>query len=304
MTDETRQKVIKAAQELGYRVNFLARGLQTSSSGLVGIVASHMDTPYRSAQVRVAAREILTNGYTPILVTPEGGEDLAGLMDRLLNYSVSGMMITSGTPSESIIEECARLNVPVVLINRGGNLDRADRVLINVQAAGVLAFEMLCTGGADRFAVLQPRDRTYSVLGRAQAFAARCQAAGAQVDIIETDGQSYEFGLTAADHFVQNRQANAVFCTTDLLALGFLDGLRLRHGINVPDDVQVLGFDDIPQAEWLSYELSTIHQSTEQAAVDAVELILQRIADPSLPFETRPIVVRPVHRSTTRAEPS
>ncbi len=74
MSDETRQKVIDAARELGYRVNFLARSLQTSSSGLVGIVASRLDTPYRASQVRAAARELLANGYTPpILVTLEGG---------------------------------------------------------------------------------------------------------------------------------------------------------------------------------------------------------------------------------------
>ena len=97
-------------------------------------------------------------------------------------------------------------------------------------------------------------------------------------------------------------RADSVFCTTDLLALGFLDGLRLRHGISVPGDVQVLGFDDIPQAAWLSNNLSTIRQSSEAAAVDAVNLILKRIADPTRAHETLNIRICPVHRATTRDE--
>ncbi|WP_421700896.1 LacI family DNA-binding transcriptional regulator [Aliiroseovarius sp.] len=302
MSDETRQKVIDAARELGYRVNFLARSLQTSSSGLVGIVASRLDTPYRASQVRAAARELLANGYTPILVTLEGGEDQTGLVERLLNYSVSGMMITSGTPPSAIIEECAQLNVPVVLINRDANMRGADGVLIDIAASGQMAFDMLREGGGTRFAVLEPRDRTYSVLGRAQAFSDACMAAGVSVDAIPTDSQDYESGLAAADLFVKNSGADSVFCTTDLLALGFLDGLRLAHGVRVPDDVQVVGFDDIPQAGWKSYQLSTIRQCYEAAAVDAVELILKRISDPARPHEILEIGISPRHRATTRKQ--
>lgn len=304
MSDETRQKVIDAARQLGYRVNFLARSLQTSSSGLVGIVASGLDTPYRAAQVRAAAGELLANGFTPILVTTEGGEDQAGLVERLLNYSVSGMMITSGTPSSSIIEECAQLNVPVVLINRDASLDGADRVLIDIDAAGRMAFDMLRERGGQSFAVLQPRDRTFSVLGRAQAFSDNCRTAGHTVDVIEVEDQSYEAGLEAAEAYMATSKADAVFCTTDLLALGFLDGVRVRHGLTVPEQVQVLGFDDIPQAAWLSNDLSTVHQETEHAATEAVKLIVDRIADPARPHETRHITIRPVHRATTRKIPT
>ncbi|KUF09995.1 hypothetical protein AVJ23_14720 [Pseudoponticoccus marisrubri] len=301
MSEETRKKVIEAARELGYRVNFLARSLQSSTSGLVGLVASRLDTPYRAIQVRAASRELLSHGFTPILLTTEGGEDNTGLVERLLNYSVSGMMITSGTPSSGIIEECASLKVPVVLINRDPTLEGADRVLIDIEASGRMAFDMLHERGGQRFAVLQPRDRTYSVLGRARAFAACCRGG---VDIIEIENQTYEAGLAAADSFLRQSRADSVFCTTDLIALGFLDGLRLRHGVSVPGEVQVLGFDDIPQAGWLSNSLSTIHQSSEAAAVEAVKLILKRIADPSRPFETGRIRIAPVHRATTRGEPS
>jgi DNA-binding LacI/PurR family transcriptional regulator len=300
MTDETRKKVIDAARELGYRVNFLARSLQSQSSGLVGIVASRLDTPMRAAQVRMIAQELLGHGFTPILVSTEGQDDQTGLVERLLNYSVAGMIITSGTPPSSIIEECAQLHVPVVLINRDAGLTGADRNLIDVEASGRRAFDMLRRAGGDRCAVLQPADRTFSVLGRAEAFAACCRSEGFPVDVVPSQRQDYDAGVAASDHFVATSQANAVFCTTDLIALGFLDGLRQRHRVSVPESVQIVGFDDIPQAAWLAHNLSTISQPAEQVAADAVQLILHRISAPDRDHETRKIAIAPVYRGTTK----
>jgi DNA-binding LacI/PurR family transcriptional regulator len=300
MSEETRQRVIEAAQELGYRVNFLARSLQTNSARLIGVVASNLDTPYRAAQVRVATKELQAAGYTPILVSSDGADDSRGLMERLLNYSVSGMIITSGTPPSSVVEECQNLKVPVVLINRDASVHGADHVLINITKAGQLAFDMLHERQGKSFTVLTPADRTYSVLGRTQAFVAACKAAGYPVQTLQTAGQTYNAGLAASDSFVKAGKGDSVFCANDLLALGFLDGVRHRHGLSVPQDVQLLGFDDIPQASWLTYSLSTIRQSFEEATVDAVKMVLARIEDPARPTETRDIAIAPIHRKTTR----
>lgn len=298
MSDQTRQNILDAADQLGYRVNFLARGLNAASR-LIGIVVSRLDTPFRAAQLRAAASELQAHDYTPILVMAEQQKEVDGLVERLLNYSVSGMIITSGTPPRQIIDECARLDVPVTLINRTPAEAAADRVAIDVQAAGRLAYDMLSAGGARRFAVLEPADQTYSVLGRVRAFADLCRAAGHPVQVLPTAGQSYEAGLGAAARFAAAPEAEAVFCPEDLTALGFLDGLRHRHGVGVPDQVQVLGFDDIPAAGWLGNNLSTIRQDTQGAAITAAQLVLKRIEDPARPHETHDIALHPVRRGTT-----
>ncbi len=302
MADDTRKKVLAAAEQLGYRVNFLARGLQGSSSQLVGIVASRLDTPYRATQVKILARELLFDGYHPILVTAEGGDDLTGLMEGLLNYSVSGMIITSDTPPSALIEECAALSVPVVLINRDSGVKDADRVQMDIRDSGQLAFDTLRSCGGRRFAVLIPQTQTYSVAGRAEEFARCCDTAGLSLQRILVAGQDYDDGLRAADYLAALKdRPDAVFGTTDLLAIGFLDGLRHRHGIQVPQEVQVLGFDDIPQASWLGNDLSTLGQDAEQAAQTAVQLMLERIQAPGRAFETQTIRVLPRLRNTTRS---
>lgn len=301
MSDETRNKVIKAAEELGYRVNFLARGLQNRSSGLIGLVASGLETPYRSQQVRHAAAGILREGYTPILIVAEGSDDIGGLLSRLLNYNVSGMIVTSDTPPEKIIEDCESQRVPVALINRDVTKSNADRVQLDLHDSGQLAFDMLHTGGAQHFAAIIPERQSYSVNGRAEGFVAACQAAGCEVELIRVPRTSYENGLAAADELLaHHKYVSAVFATTDLLALGVLDRLRVTHGVSVPDQMQIVGFDDIPQASWLSNALSTIRQDAQVASDLAIELILERIKDPDKAFEVKTIPIEPVHRATTR----
>jgi DNA-binding LacI/PurR family transcriptional regulator len=301
VSEETRERVIKAAQELGYRVNYLARSLHDQNSGLVGIVASRLDTPYRALQVKIAARDLLNKGYCPILIVAEGDVALSGLIDRLLNYNVAGMIVTSDSPPAGIIDECKRLAVPVVLVNRDVSDVQADRVQLDIEASGQMAFDMLRAAGGTRFAVLAPREQTYTVTGRARAFAACCQAAELPVTMITPHRQNYIDGLEAADLLAaQDDSIDAVFCTTDLLALGCLDGMRVTYGRQIPQDLQILGYDDIEQAGWLGNNLTTIKQDAGAAAVLAVELMQARIEDATRPFETATIPISPVWRGTTR----
>lgn len=299
MSDETRKRILTAADELGYRINLLARGLQNQSSGLVGVVASRIDTPFRARQVRVIAQELLHHDFCPVLIAAESGDRLSGLMSRLLSYNVAGLIVTSDTPPREIIDECAKLQVPVSLINRDIAVTDADHVQIDINAAGGLAFEMLHSRGGRRFAVLEPQDQTYTVAGRAQVFADCCRRNGAAVKVIRPDGQGYENGVDVAAE-VRDADVDAVFATTDLLALGLLDGVRARLGVAVPDDLQIVGFDDIPQASWLSYDVSTVHQEIDKAAKGAVELIMKRIEQPARDFECLHIGLQPIYRSTTR----
>lgn len=305
ISDETRQKVVEAAQALGYRVNYLARGLHSQNSGLVGIVASRLETSHRARQVKLISGELIKAGFTPILLTADGMDDLRGHMSGLLNFSVSGMIITSDTPPPDIIEECSHLSVPVVLINRAPSVAGADRVQLDVKAAGRLAFQMLHEAGATRFGVLEPEAQTYSVVGRAREFALNCRSEGFNVTTIKTREQSYNDGLYASDDIrAALGDLDGVFCTTDLMAFGVLDGLRIRHDVSVPKQLRILGFDDADQAEWSGYDLSTINQNIEDSGKVAVEMMMKRLVDPSRKLETKIIALTPVHRGTTLQRPN
>ena len=262
---ETKDKVTKAASELGYRVNSLARGLQKDHSGIVGLVASRLDTPLRSRQVRQLSEALIREGFKPMLITAESPDEVGSLIESLLGYSVAGMIFTSDTPPRALIEDCGRLGLPVVLVNRAGASNWGDRVVADNAEAGQLAARILVDSGAKRLGCLVPRKKTYSVSGRAEAFLGAATELGLTTEILYAQDQGYadaRLGINETDRAVFDR-IDGLFCSTDLMALGALDALRIDLGIAVPDQIQVLGFDDIEQASWGSFNLSTIRQDVD-----------------------------------------
>lgn len=306
ISPDLRARVLQAADKLDYRVNALARGLQVRHSNLVGIVASRLDSPFRAVQVRSLAQSLLHNGLNPLLLVADDGEDVRALIQSVLSYNVSGVIVTSDTPPREVTLACNRARVPVVMINRGPAAKGADTVVMDLEAGGRAAFEMLRDSGVRRFGLLVPGQQTYSVTGRAEAFVRCCHAAGHVVVTIQSAGQSYAAGYAAADEIAARMGAEGIegmFCSTDLLAIGVLDRLRHERGIAIPGALQIVGFDDIEQARWSAYNLSTVRQDVVEQAAAAVDLALLRLKDPDRPFETRSFGLSKVNRKTTLSPP-
>ncbi|SEK53108.1 LacI family DNA-binding transcriptional regulator [Pacificibacter marinus] len=298
---QTREKIIAAAQDIGYRVNTLARNLQTQESQLVAVLASRMDSPVRARQVKLLTHALIKEGYRPLLLTAESASDVPRLLSSMLDYCLSGMIVTSDSPPDALIEECAKLQVPVVLINRDPSLAGGDRVQIDPKAAGHLAFDTLRAAGVQRFAAILPQDKTYSVAGRVLAFQAAALHAGFDCVLIPSEGQSYDAGRQAViKHWDQISHCDGIFGATDLATCGVLDALRHDLGRSVPSDIQVLGFDDIEQASWGSYNMSSIKQDLEGQVSMAVAAMRQRLTDPDTPASLQYQTLTPVLRGTTK----
>lgn len=299
ISTESRAKVHAAAKELGYRVNYLARSLQKNHSNLVGLVASALDTPFRSQQVKFTAKEFLRHGYRPILMVAETADEIELFSEELLNYNVAGIVITSAAPPQAIILECQRLSVPMVMINRD-NTKGADIVRVEFSQAGHLARDMLSRRTPKTLAVLQPKEASHSVAGRSNAFADACEVNGTALRKFHSNALSYRDGYEAAGLIgIELDQIDGLFCATDLLALGVMDRLRQDWGAKFPETLEIVGFDDIEQSSWRSYCLSTIRQDPQEQALAAVELMLNKIANNDGTNSEYVQVVTPVHRSTT-----
>ena len=302
ISPETREKVEQAAAELGYRVNSLARGLQQKHSGIVGIVCSRLDTPMRSRQVRLLSEALIRDNLKPMLITVESPDDLGSLIESLLGYSVAGIIVTDGSPPRGLIEDCRKLGLPVVMVNRAGASNWGDRVIANNEESGELAVDLLVKCGAARLGCLMPKKRTYSVTGRADAFIAAAAARQLPCEQIIALDQSYNdarLAIAQVDRAVLAR-VDGLFCATDLMAIGAMDGLRTDLGLRVPEDIQVLGYDDIEQASWAAYNLSTIRQNVEAQAEAVIKLLNDRLSDTSLPVRVHNQELTPMLRGTTR----
>ena len=298
---DTREKVMQAAKDLGYRVNQLARGLSNQRSELVGLIVADMDNPFRSEQVDSLVRELVDHGYRPILFPADSPEDTERIVHELLEYSLSGVIVTSHAPPAEICLECARVGVPLVLVNRPEELSNVDCVMADHDRGGRLAADVLLQSGCRDLVFLEPERWSYSVDARMHGFVAQAEAAGARIENFLSGAQTYEGGRETAAAFVQRkRDQTGVFCPTDYMALGFLDALRVEHGLEIPQDLCVVGYDDIPQSAWLFSNLTTIKQPAGTLAKDAVSLLMSRIEEPDRAPENRMAAVNLVVRGTTR----
>jgi LacI family transcriptional regulator len=304
VSEHTRDKVLKAAQQLGYRVNKLASSLNSKRSDLVGIIASNMDNPFRARQVEALSRELLSKGLKPILLLVEGAEDPSQIIGMLLEYNVSGVIVTSDTPPQSICQECITLGVPMVLVNKAESAADVDRVLLDNEKSGTLAADTLYASGAREMAIVTSQYPSYSLTVRINAFKQRCNTLGL-APVVEFTGalQNYQGGYSASDQLLaQPAKISGVFCVSDYMALGFLDGLRLSEKIVVPDQLKVISCDDIPQASWPIYELTTIRQDTQTLAAVVVQVLQERIKKPDSEAAVKILDVDLVHRNSTAFE--
>ena len=285
-------------------MNSLARGLQQKHSGIVGIVCSRLDTPLRARQVRMISEALIREGLKPMLITAETPDDLGALIESLIGYSVAGIVVTDGSPPSALIEDCRKLGLPVVLVNREGVTHWGDRVVANNEDSGALAVDILLDAGAThlgRRICLMPRLETYSVSGRADAFLAAASERGVPCESVLASDQTYDYSRAAVlqTHPDTLARIDGLFCATDLMAIGALDALRIDLGMQVPADTQVLGYDDIEQASWASYDLSTIRQHVDEQAEAVINLLRDRISDSTLPNRVHNQTLTPVLRGTT-----
>ncbi|MGV8988828.1 MAG: LacI family DNA-binding transcriptional regulator [Cypionkella sp.] len=278
VSPETREKVHKAAAELGYRVNYLARSLTNSRSDLVGVIVAGFDNPFRALQVEQIAQALLARNLRPILLPTSMHADTPHLIGQLLQYAVSGVVVTSDAPPSSLCEECAAQGVPIVLINKGDEIDFVDRVITDDLTAGTMAANYLIERGARRPAVMGAAKVSFTVRKRISAFVARCAALGVEARMLPIALNDYQSGFAEAEGLAESG-IDALFCTTDYLACGVVDRLTARQP-NAKFRLPIIGHDNIPQASWAAYDITTFLQPCDLQAKLAVDLLISRMSEP------------------------
>lgn len=278
----TREKVLEAARELGYQVNDLARGVLASHSRLVGIVATRPEAGFRSHLCAALSRALIARGNIPVLInTGRTPEEMLAAQRMLVGHRAEAIVVLSGSPPESFLDLARRNGQPLVVI---GRLEPdADHVRAGSSEASCKAAAAFVESGRKRLAVIGSGSGTPSLREREVAFMTEAERLGAHVVSARGSDSDYDSGIEAARKLCDNAPPEAIFCVNDQLAFGAMDSLRTEMRLSVPEDVAVIGFDDVPEAAWLSYRLTTFRQDPAIMAERAVELIDRRLANPDMP---------------------
>lgn len=294
-----RKKILKAADDLGYRVNLVARALNKQRTDLVGMIVSGLGNAYRSVQIDALAKQLLREGFRPMLFCIDEGRDVEQLLSILLNYQVSGVVITSDAPPIEICKECARMKVPLVLVHRIDHLPFVDRVNGDNTKGGRIVADVLIKAGRQHLIAVKHESVSYSEITRITAFFDRAAELGISTQTVTVSANEYEGGFAAAGQVMTQLDKNpGVFCPTDSMALGLLDALRNKYSVRIPQQLSLIGYDDIPQASWAFADLTTIRQSVNEFARVTVGVLKERIKNPDAEPKNEIVDVRLVSRGT------
>lgn len=276
---ETRERVLLAARELGYVPNVVARSLVRSRSYAIGVIVPDLRNPFFAEVVSGAERVASEEGYAVLLCeTREIPRERH--MQTLLERQVDGIMVDAvGAAS---MPEPMLAGVNLVLIDEPPN--RWPGVASDAVGAGRLAAEHLLSLGHKKFGFLGPATNIHAIRMRERGFVAALGAAGIRVEsnamrrvpATAAGGQTGMHALLA----LQDRPT-AVFCSNDLMAAGALKVCSLEN-VKVPEEVSIVGCDDIELASLLIPSLTTIAIPARELGARAARLLLQGLTDPAV----------------------
>lgn len=297
----THRKVMTAAHALGYQPNIMARSLMTGRTGLIGLVSNNFDNPAFMEIFDLFTRLLQSQGLKPLLANLSGNSDVEQAVAMLRQYNVDAVIVASSTVSPAFVTGCLAAGIPVVHAfgkAQGGealHVVRAD----NAQG-GRLAAQTLLQHGYRRMAFLGGPRSASSTADRLLGFRAGMKAAGL-VPVAEAFATSYSHdeGRRVMQELLTQTNVQAVFCGDDILAIGALDACRER-GKSVPDDIGILGFNDIAMASWTAFGLSTIRQPISDIISTAVDQAIRLVADHRIAPEAKTFPCEVVLRSTLR----
>ncbi|MBS1878439.1 MAG: LacI family DNA-binding transcriptional regulator [Actinobacteria bacterium] len=287
VNDATAQRVLAAAEQIGYRPNPIARGLKTSRSHTVGVLIPDLTNPLFPPIVRGIQDRLERDGYTPLIAnTDNDAERERGSIDALSARRVDGLLTATAQADSAAFAALAELEIPVVLINRqvlGGNM----RSVAPDDRAGVrLAVEHLVGLGHTKIAHLGGPAATSTGALRSESFVETMRRLGLDADpaltvsggaMTEAEGERLCRQLLAG-----GAEFTAIVAANDLVALGCYDVFD-AEGIDCPGDVSVVGFNDMRFADRFEPPLTTIRIPHTEMGVRAAELLLEQIRDPDSP---------------------
>ncbi|TEA79971.1 LacI family DNA-binding transcriptional regulator [Allopusillimonas ginsengisoli] len=301
---KTRAIVLEAAKTLGYRPNAIARTLSTRKSRMIGIVVSYLHNQFYPTVIERLSQMLQLHGYHVLLFissdTGTGEDGIDALLLDILQYQVDGIVLASTTMSSQLAAHCHAVGIPVVLFNRLAPVEEASTVTSDNLEGGRLAARTLIECGARRIAFVRGLEDSSTTQDREKGL--KEELARHRKRLFGHICGEYDFDAAKAatrELFSLAKKPDALFVANDHMAFAVIDALR-DMGHEVPRDVQVVGFDNVPQSAWGGYRLTTIEQNSELMARATVSILLEHLETGDATPRQVVTPVQLIRRSTTR----
>ena len=275
-------RVHSAIERLGFVRNDAARQLRAGRSRCVGLVVLDVGNPFFTAVARAAEQRAAEHDLTVLLGTSDDdtGRERAYL-DTFDELRVFGLMVSPVGDDLSRLRTLHARGVPVVLVDRDGRGTPFSSVAVDDVAGGRLAVRHLCETGRRRIAFVGGPRGLRQVTDRLRgAQDAIDEFDGASLEVVDATAMTVLAGRVAGERLRErdlDERPDAVFCANDLLAMGVLQALTMLGGVAVPDDIALIGYDDIDFARSTVVPLSSVRQPSDSIGASAIDLLVATV---------------------------
>lgn len=288
VSKKTREKVIATANEMGYRPNAIARMLITKQSGMVAVIISSRANVNYPEVLSQLNNQLANKGKRVLLFTLDDVSGLDELLNNIWTFQVDGVIALAAHFEHNSLEQFAQHQIPVVLYNRNVPNSNANTVCCNHEKGIKQLIDLLEESGHKSYLLVAgPKDSDVANERRRIAQDYLQSLGHKDVPVIYGD-YSYE---SSREEFAKwskdNSAPDAVICSNDIMAIGVIDEAKESLGLNVPEDLSVVGFDGVSASQWFNYQLTTIQQPLEQLTKAAVDILMERIESPDSAPESR-----------------
>lgn len=277
VSKKTRDKVLKAAAELGYRPNALARAMISGRSRLIALLVAYLDNQFYPIVLEQLSRLLQEQGYQVLIfITDPGRQD--EVVQKILQYQVEAIVMASATLSSTLARECADTGIPIVMFNRYVASSPASSVTSDNLEGGRLVGDFLIRGGHERIAFIAGAEDSSTNRDREAGFQRALAQHGVVVFAHAVGGYSFDGAARAARQLLNRKtRPDAIFVANDHMAFSVMDVVRAEFGLHVPEDISIVGYDDVPEASWKGYDLTTVSQSHEDMVVTTAQILIEQI---------------------------
>lgn len=280
---KTAAKVRKVADDLGYRPNVLARAMITGRSRIIGLVVAYLENHFYPEVLEKLSKALQEQGYhVLIFMASQTAGNIDDVLGEILDYQPEGIILASVAMSSDLTHRCEAAGVPVVLFNRLQDDESLSGVASDNLSGGRKLAEFLVAGGHRRIAHIAGWEGASTQRDREAGFLQGLAEAGLVLHSRAVGNFHADQAQAAARALFQTAdRPDAVFVANDHMAFAVMDVLRYELGLRVPEDVSVVGYDDVTISAWPSYDLTTVRQPANRMVEETVRSMLDRIDTPN-----------------------
>lgn len=288
VSDEIRDKVMRIVVELNYTPSYIARSLKVKTTKTIGLLVTATNNPFFYEVMAGVEQYCQKNQYNLIIATTGGdGKRLQQNLQTLIHKQVDGVLLMCGDSRFQADMEL-EVSLPLVVMDWWFTELNADKILENSEYGGYLATKSMVDAGHQKIGIITGNLRKSVAKNRLQGYKKALSEANIVLnpDWIVESHFDFEGGIVGAQKLLSlSDRPTAIFCCSDTIAIGAYQAIQ-NQGLRIPQDISIMGYDDIELARYLFPSLSTISQPKAELGKLAVETLLQRIQEPNENYRT------------------